>query len=46
MHYAATLLSIADGSSDGFYSGRSKGLVKNIPPVDVLDETANNVISY
>lgn len=45
MHYTAKLLSIADGSFDGVHSGRFKGLMKNIPPVDVLDEIANNVIS-
>ena len=45
MHYTTKLLSIADGSFDGVHSGRFKGLVKNIPPVDVLDEIANNVIS-
>lgn len=45
MHYTAKLLSIADGSFDGVYSGRFKGLVKNTPLVDVLDEIANNMIS-
>ncbi len=44
-HYQAKLLSIADGSFDGIYSGRFKGLVKNMPPVNVLNEIATKVVS-
>jgi hypothetical protein len=32
------LLSTADGSLDGVYSARFKGLIKNLPPSEVLDE--------
>jgi hypothetical protein len=39
------LLSIADGSLDGVYSARFKGLIKNLPPSDVLDEISKNVVS-
>ena len=44
-HYQAKLLSIAEGSFDGIYSGRFKGLVKNLPPINVLDERAMQVES-
>ena len=44
-HYTAKLLSITDGPFDGVHSGRFKGLMKNVPPVDILGEIANNVIS-
>ena len=44
-HYQAKLLSIAEGSFDGIYSGRFKGLVKNLPPINVLDEIAMQVES-
>ena len=44
-HYQAKLLSIAEGSFDGIYSGRFMGVVKNMPPVNVLDEIATKVES-
>ena len=44
-HYQAKLLSIAEGSFDGFYSRRFKGLVKNLPPMNVLNEIAMQVES-
>ncbi len=44
-HYITKLLSIADGSLDGVYSARFKGLIKNLPPSDVLDEISKNVVS-
>ena len=44
-HYMTKLLSIADGSLDGVYSARFKGLMKNLPPSDVFDEISKNVVS-
>ena len=44
-HYMTKLLSIADGSFDGIYSARFKGLIKNLPPSDVLDGISKNVVS-
>ena len=44
-HYQAKLLSIAEVLFDGIYSGKFKGVVKNMPPVNVLDEIATKVES-
>jgi hypothetical protein len=44
-HYMTKLLSIADGSFDGVYSARFKGLMKNLPPSHVLDDILKNVVS-
>ena len=43
-HYKTNMLSLSDGSFDGIYSSRFKGLLKRLPTPAELDRTAVGVI--
>ena len=43
-HYKNKLMSIADGSFDGVYGSRFKGILKHLPSVQVQEEIATKIV--